>query len=64
MQETIDEFADKNAKGRFGSGAHLSDYVAIECRLHEQYKIGAAVGDLFDQNAARKSLRDSAATIA
>jgi hypothetical protein len=42
--------ADKDVKDRFGSGAHLGDYVAIECRLHEQYKIGAAVDDLFDQN--------------
>jgi hypothetical protein len=24
--------------------------VAIECRLHEQYMVGAAVDDLFDQN--------------
>ena len=42
--------AEKDVKDRFGSGAHLGDYVAIECRLHEQYKIGAAVDDLFDQN--------------
>jgi hypothetical protein len=42
--------ADKDAKDRFGSGNHIGDYVAIECRLHEQYKVGAAVDDLFDQN--------------
>jgi hypothetical protein len=43
--------ADRDAKDRFGSGAPIGDYVAIECRLHEQYKIGAAVDDLFDQNS-------------
>ncbi len=42
--------ADRNAKDRFGSAGHIGDYVAIECRLHEQYKIGAAVDDLLDQN--------------
>jgi hypothetical protein len=33
--------------GDFGSAANITDYVAIECRMHEQYKIGTAVEELF-----------------
>jgi hypothetical protein len=41
---------ERDPKDRFGNEADIGDYVAIECRLHEKYKIGAAVDDLLDQN--------------
>lgn len=35
-----------NKRGNFGNGANIADYLAIECRLHEEMTIGAAIEQL------------------
>ena len=50
IRPIITYVTERDPKDRFGNEADIGDYVAIECRLHEKYKIGAAVDDLLDQN--------------
>jgi hypothetical protein len=44
-----DNHSDGLSFGPLGSFANIIDYVATECRLHEEYKIGMAVEKLFDE---------------
>jgi hypothetical protein len=40
---------EKDKDGGLGSNANITDYVLTECRLNENFKIGEAIDDLFDQ---------------
>ena len=44
---------ERERNHRFGSAANIGDYVAIGCRLHENYRVGEAVNDLFEQEKGR-----------